>query len=1124
MMVQHGTGTPAGDPIEAEAIYKAFFANTSGFHPQSDPLYVGSIKTVLGHTEGTAGVAALLKASLALQHASIPPNLLFENLSETVAPFYKNLEITKSAKPWPLVSSSKQIRRASVNSFGFGGANAHAVVESYDSTATTGLAIPEATKALFTPVVFSAASEQSLRATLEQYSTYLQGWDEDATINLGDLAWTLRERRSTFPVRTAFSPASVEDLQVQIVEKLKEADNKVGIKALGTKGSWPKLLGIFTGQGAQYARMGADLIEKSSTARHIIQNLGSHLARLPGKDRPTWSLEAELLADSASSRLDEACIAQPLCTAVQILLVDLLQQANIQLDCVVGHSSGEIGAAYAAGYLTARDAIVIAYYRGLYVSLASSPNGQDIAGAMVAVGTSLAEATEICQMSEFEGRIAVAASNSPSSVTISGDEDAIVELQVMLDDEKKFNRRLKVDKAYHSRHMLPCFDPYVEALQRAGVSPQKPCGDCVWISSVYDKRVDADGVEITLGGTYWAENMTRPVLFSQALSSVLSSVPCDLVVEIGPHPALKGPALQTIQEVIESPDLPYGGLMNRQTGAVGALSAGLGFLWQHLGGNSHVNLDSLERTMSDEQTAYKVVKGLPTYQWSHNVRHWHESRRSRKMRLKQKPVHSLLGDESPDSGPHYWSWRNLLRASEIDWLSGHQVQGQTVFPAAGYVSTAFEAGRRLASGKDVSLIEISDFTIHQAIVFEQDDAGIEVLISLAEIDKIGSDRMQAKFTYSASSTRDDDLSLAASGTVRVFLGESSRTILPERATDTAHMIHVDSDRFYSSLASLGYNFTGRFRSLTSMRRKHGKSSCMVRILPREADDDERLLVHPAELDAAFQSVILAYSYPHDDQLRSLHLPTNIGCIRVNPALCATTGSDGSELVPVDAALSGGLSKAQGFSGDINLFTTSSPNAAIQVQAVKLVPLGGTAVDDDRKVFSKMEWVRRDPDALAAASDTTVTLHHREVLTALERISAFYLNEFDRQVPEDDPIRSERPYSCYLDYAKHIINLLKTAQHRRGTQEWLQDTHQTMIKATEQFSDIIDVRVMHLVGETMPKAFRGETTMLEQFRTTGLLDEYYAKGFGLGQSSLWIARTVAQIAERYPHLNMLEIGK
>jgi acyl transferase domain-containing protein len=450
------------------------------------------------------------------------------------------------------------------------------------------------------------------------------------------------------------------------------------------------------------AIVGADLIERSIFARKIIQELEEHLTMLPEKDRPSWSLEAELLADASSSRLNEAALSQPLCTAVQIILVELLRLANVNLDVVVGHSSGEIAAAYAAGYLSARDAIYIAYYRGVYSQLAGGPDGKP--GAMLAVGTSLEDAMDICGLPEFAGRVSVAANNSSSSVTLSGDEDAIKELEEIFGDEKKFQRRLRVDTAYHSHHMLPSSDPYVKSLRACGIQTQEPSSTCIWLSTVYeqpDKSYDSEEAAI-----YWADNMTRPVLFAQAVERATSSGACDLVIEVGPHPALKGPTSQTIQEALSNP-LPYSGMLSRGEDACKAVSDLMGFLWSHLD-RSTVNVVRYEERMSAD-SSFSVVKDLPTYRWNHDTQYWHESRQSKSFRLRETPVHPLLGDATPDSSPYQRSWRNLLRSKELPWVSGHQLQNQTVFPAAGYLATALEASRSLTNEEDIRLIEIEEF-------------------------------------------------------------------------------------------------------------------------------------------------------------------------------------------------------------------------------------------------------------------------------------------------------------------------------------------------------------------------------------------------------------------------------
>jgi acyl transferase domain-containing protein len=352
----HGTGTPAGDPIEAEAIFRTFCSQDV----ERDPLYVGSIKTVLGHTEGTAGVAALIKTSLAMQNGVIPPNLHLEKLSDGVEPFYKNMKIAQISTPWP--ETKGKAKRASINSFGFGGTNAHAIVETYNSS-------PERSSdsgVLFTPFVFSASSADSLRRLLTAYVSYLKEV-AGTTVqpSLQNLAWTLRQRRSALSHRICFTASTLGELSAKIESKIGDSDfNGVTIKAIHTQTSSTlpggRILGVFTGQGAQYARMGAELMESSAVARTIIHKLETYLQELPEPDRPSWSLETELLASVDSSRVQQAEVSQPLCTALQILLVDLLSLAGVQFSAVIGHSSGEIAAAYAAGWMTARDASKLA--------------------------------------------------------------------------------------------------------------------------------------------------------------------------------------------------------------------------------------------------------------------------------------------------------------------------------------------------------------------------------------------------------------------------------------------------------------------------------------------------------------------------------------------------------------------------------------------------------------------------------------------------------------------------------------------------------------------------------------------------------------------------------------------
>ncbi|RYP37144.1 hypothetical protein DL768_010897 [Monosporascus sp. mg162] len=1075
----HGTGTPAGGklkhPVEAEAISSAFFGGERGTTREAggDPLFVGSIKTVLGHTEGTAGIAAILKAMLAIQNSCIPPNLLFDHLSPSVAPFYEHLEILRAAKPWPNLPKG-QPRRASVNSFGFGGANAHAILESYEKPIQNGATNPSRQ---FTPFVFSAASEQSLRANLLAYVEHLE---VNPAINLHNLAYTLRERRSVFPYRISFPATDVNELKSKILASLEDQGSGLGVRTLSGSGKASKILGVFTGQGAQYARMGAELISQSPLAQQIIRELEAHLNQLPEED------------------------------------------PGIYFDAVVGHSGGEVAAAYAAGFLTARDALSVAHYRGMNCKLAASPNG-NVKGAMLAVGTTMEDAMQLCEEDDFAGRITLAAVNSSSSVTISGDEDAIEELAAVMEQEKKFNRRLKVDNAYHSKHMLPAAGPYIEGVRRAGVKAMAPSlpHPCTWYSSVYDgKPVDES---FGLSDVYWAENMVRPVLFSQALTSALSSgTVFDAMLEVGPHPALKSPASQTTQDVLQKP-IPYQGTLLRNSDATEAFSTSLGFLWSHLNKGS-VNLGSGEVALSGGRQQFQVLKGLPTYQWGHETKYWHESRRSRHMRLRQQPFHPLLGDATPDNGPHVLRWKNILKPSELQWVEGHSVQGQLVFPAAGYAATAFEAAQFLTGREPIRLIELEDLYIHQAVTFPGNDMGVEVLIELSQVSKARPDCIMAKFTYSAALSGDStDLSLAADGVLKVSLGDPSSKLLPERQPEPPHMITVEESRLYNYMETLEYSFSGPFRSLVELKRKLGRAFCVAK--RTSTPDRESVLVHPAELDAAFQSINLAYSYPGDEQLRNLHLPTSIAKIRVNPVVL-TQPKQQEDGIGVDSTCNPGDRSApgSGFSGNVNMYFHGYSNAAIQIDQVNFKPVG-MAANDDRKVFCKMDLVPSKPDGQSAAESIQVTQHETDLMWCLSRIVNFYVRQFDAEVPEDAPCRSESPLCHYLNYVRHMRILLERGENKFAKQKWLNDTLEDVMEDihTKGVANNADVRIMLLVGETMPRVFRGETDMLEHFRTSGLLDEYYAHGFGTMQSAQWLANSVKQITDRHPHLRLLEIG-
>ncbi|KAL8704420.1 MAG: hypothetical protein Q9201_002411 [Fulgogasparrea decipioides] len=1097
----HGTGTPAGDPVEAEAIATAFYGSQSGLHTASEDqkLLVGSIKTVIGHTEGTAGLASLLKASLALQHGQIPPNLHLNRLNPAVKPFFSNLEIPTSFRPWPKLESGA-VKRASVNSFGFGGANAHAILEVYEGQRDA----RQSSNAIFSPFLFSASSDRALSAMLEAHATYLRA---HPTVNLRDVAYTLHSRRSLLSKRVIISATNLESLCDKLQSEAESETKREAVaRPLAIK---PRILGVFTGQGAQWSRMGAEIIENSPAALKILEDLQQSLMTLPPSDRPSWSIVSELLQTKESSRLDQAEISQPLCTALQIMLVVILKKAGITFDSVVGHSSGEIGAAYAAGIISASDAIRIAYYRGFHLHLSQGPGGKK--GAMIAAGTTFEDAQALCQLDDFDGRLCVAASNSATSVTLSGDADAIEEAKEVLTAEEKFARHLKVDKAYHSHHMIPCSEPYLMSLQECGINATTPRDlSCQWISSVYAD--DIANVTDRLSDTYWMNNLVRPVLFSQAVTFALSEKgPFHQLLEIGPHPALKGPVMQTIEEVAGE-KVPYSSCLSRGKNSVEALAEGLGRLWVDQASDM-LDLNGYESYISG-LTDYQLIKDLPSYCWDHEHSFYHESRISKARRTHSQSSHELLGTRQADNCNQDIRWRNLLNPKEVPWLKDHQVQSQPVFPAAGYISTALEAVKESLPDANISIVEMRDFVIGQALMIEEDYA-VEVLVSLTNIQRRDKE-LYARFAFFSQEAKDSpNMVENASCDILVLFGKRDLEALPPKSINDNQMFDLDESRFYNAVSRLGYGYTGPFRALDGLKRKLDVATGFI-LVPETSPTFRRLLVHPAQLDAAIQSMILAYCYPGDTSLRTIQLPTGIDCIRFNVPFCADTIS-GSKVQFRSSVASG---DSNDINGDVDVYGEDGHTTIIQLQGLHTKPL--TAADD-LEIFTEFTWEVEYPSSSDLILQGDELKVEKDLFGTVERVAYFYLRNLDKCIPQNARQDLAEHQARLFNYLDHTLRKVERGDLAHLRKEFLEDTREDILTLIAQYPDSIDLQLMQAVGENLPAVMKGEMNMLEPMVRDNMLNRFYTDALGMDRYLRDLTRIAGQISHRYPHMSVLEVG-
>lgn len=1169
---------------------------------------VGSIKTIIGHTEGTAGVAGVLKASLALQHGRIPANLHFQKLNPKIQPYYTNLRIPTETVPWPSVPQGS-VRRVSVNSFGFGGTNAHAILESFEGGGTGpagadgfdsgfdpastssqaeagdgdgdhGLKVKEVQKAAVGPFVLSAHSSAALAANASALASYLRAHTDK--INLTALAHTLF-RRTPFAFRASFSACSTA---AQLASKLEEAtkslERRAGVNSVYPEALPPRILGIFTGQGAQWAAMGRELYHGASASgpfRAAIDDMQRSLDALPAaEDRPTWRLADQLFADGGNSRVTEAAVSQPLCTALQIALVDTLRAAGIEFAAVVGHSSGEIAAAYTAGYLDAADAIRVAYYRGLHAHRAQKPGaGLGKRGKMLAVGMGWEQATAFC--AEFDGTLVAAASNSHTSCTLAGDADAVDKAFARLQEEGTFARILQVDTAYHSHHMQPCAGPYLESMKECGVKLQTPqkrrCQQqqCRWYSSVWDNDDHkADGR--LLEGQYWVDNLTRPVKFSQALARALDQDHVfDLALEVGPHPALKGPASETIKTSTGGlVSLPYAGTLKRGQNAVESLTEALGTVWSLFPspptGRPIVTFDGVYRALQQntadntEMEDLKVLKGLPPYSWNHASPTWKESRTSRLFRVGGRRGygrHELLGHPVVYGGgardnKREVHWKQVLRLQELPWLAGHMIQGEVLFPASGYLSMAYEAALQLVENDEkkqklVRLVELHDIDIVRAMRLEQ-DSGLEVVLTVRVTSQ--SDDCIAVQVACYSGPVDAPLPLDApqtalsahfTGGVRLWLGrsesdqEGEKEVLPHRAGESARPLPMDAldmEQLYSSLAEVGLQYASPFKAKAMLRRLHRAT---VTLSSPPDSSTLHACMHPAPVDTAAQGLLAAFSFPGDDRLSTLYLPTRVDCVRIIPqnSRLSASASRNENLSQQQLTADVMVTSAAGSTivGDIDLFNAAD-EVKVQIRGICLTAVGQQ--QRDAWLYAGTSWVRDADSGIEPERAATLSEDLNVQYEVLSRASYFYLRQFRTILPQEMFIMS-KSYKRNVTWAlEQLLPEIEAGEHsglpgfrpewKDDTPEIIQALRQESISSQksdeERYHCEMHWDFLRSVGDKLIPVVRSMTPWVRIW-TPHQLEWVYADGIGYSAANRDAATLIAQLAHRYPRMNIVDVG-
>jgi thioester reductase-like protein len=812
----HGTGTAVGDPIETGALGTAL---GTGRQPGEECL-IGSVKTNIGHLESGAGIAGLIKVALCLKHGVVPPNLHFKTPNPAIDFTGMCLKVPTVATPLKRDAAHRLL--ACINSFGFGGTNAHAVLEAAPQPTATA-ALPVSAKDSETDLLLPLSSrggDSALEAEARAFVSYLE--NSDASIPLNDICAAAARRRTHWDQRLAIVGRSRADLCKSLTAFLN------GEAAPGLSNGQPvknaRLVFVFSGQGPQWWAMGRELLATEPVFRQTIQNCHDAMLKLGG-----WSLLDELQRDEASSRMNETEFAQPAIFAIQIALAALWQSWGLRPQAVVGHSVGEVAAAYVAGVLDLPAAIRVIYHRGRCMEHAPER------GKMIAAALTKEEAE--ARIAKYQGRVSLAAVNGPKMVSIAGDADAVEEIFRELEQLQMFVRQVPVNYAFHSAHMDPVQAELAVSLQ--GLQPQ--AAQLPLYSTVTGQHAEGE----IFHADYWWQNVRQTVLFAPAIEALIAAGYTHFL-EISPHPVLSNSMTECLAKA-QASGLVLPSLRRHQPeratllGSLGALHVhGHAISWQSL----YPHLSAAVR--------------LPPHSWQH-ARYWHEPASSLRLRCfpQTNPLLKL-----PLAGIHP-AWDSPLDKRQHHWLRDHRVGQHMVFPGAGYIEMALAASGELFKNKPFVIEELDilrgciipagDEQPTMQIVTQPDDSIFVIQSTLTSDPPNWMPHVTGRMRTESEPTRPAPFDLAA---------------IQARCT-----LHFDSAQFYQTAANIELNYGPLFQGIQQCWSNDDEALARVEAPPAVQQEMDHFTVHPALLDACIQSTI---AIPGD----GLYLPARMGRIRI----------------------------------------------------------------------------------------------------------------------------------------------------------------------------------------------------------------------------------------------------
>lgn len=1054
-----------------------------------------------------------------------------------------NVKIPLASTRW----SNSGPRRASINSFGFGGANAHVILEDAASyfvrKGLTGCHATVLHPTLGAPkyghgdhgsingvlcpkpkvFLFSSNDKDGVKRNVERTVEYLNNKDQGGSNFLADLAHTLFAKRSPLPWKSFVVASDVSHLQQSL--------SGIPAPVRSSSTAEAKIALVFTGQGAQWFAMGKGLSvfhsfkDSMLKSERVLKSLGC-----------PWSLEQELGRPEEESNLRATDYSQPACTALQVALVDLLKKWGVKPVAVVGHSSGEIAAAYCAGMISHEAAVEIAWIRG-QVSATIAQTG--LKGGMLAVNTS-AEAVQRKLEALTRGRAVVGCFNCWSSCTVSGDKDAIDELQEALREGQISCTRLPMDVAYHSFHMETVRARYEAALANI---PHDSAGQTIPMFS------SVSGALVTpkeMNPSYWVQNLVKPVNFTNAMVSLLNhkngqnraidrQAFANIFLEVGPHSALRTYVLDILQKAEKFVDLTYGNMLRKNFDGVETVLQSMGNLWTKA---YPINMDLVNETNAN----VRMLVDLPPYAWNHSHTFWDESHLSRAYRLRDKPRIDLLGYRV--AGTPEPTWRNFLRCNENPWIREHKVQGAILYPGAGMLVMAVEAAKQLADPNEaVHGYEMRDVNIVTALRVPDTEKGIEIILQFHARrtgTKAAPSNSLNEFSVSSWSEEVQEWTVHARGLISTTYRSSLSANVQyemqlQQEKQKQDFMHAKGicerparSFLYDSVETIGMQYGPTFRNMTELFASPGSSYGVVSVPDTKAVMPERFeypaVVHPATLDSVLHLLFPCIS--GDEQtLTEAVVPFSFDRVFISACI---PNDPGSKLHGFCTA------KKTSYTTWMSSITVSDENFSeplIIMEGLGLASVGGSDKSnsaESRALCFGQVW--HEAIDLLEPSHMKELVYQRtipnkddeSVLDLLEYICLVYIYQILEWFRGEgqDFVPADGFWQKYMEWMTDVV------QDFPPLPKSPEEVERKMVAARERIafseSGDITVQMVDRIGQNLANIFTRKVEPLQVMTEGDLLYTFYRGAFGTSFNSN-VAEYIGLIADQNPGLRILEVG-